>query len=1000
MKLRSIFLYFLIGLTISEVSNAQSSFQDTTGSEIQRREEPTAKVLLGMIPSRDRANALVIFAKFEDGNPGDTLAPNWAEDIFNPNLPGSLSHFYSTMSGGAFTFTGSHLKKKYLSNHPASCYTDRDFKQFTQEILEKADGDVDFGEYDNDGPDGIPNSGDDDGYVDALFINVEGMPYNFIQGPATGVCWWGTLDRFVTDDPGGPLGKIKIRLKAMQNHSCFTNAVWGMAHEFGHALGLLDLYNPSYLSNPDQPPEENSAGIGKWGVMAHGTTGWHRNDGPNPFCAYSLQQLGWIGKDNQNLVVVTETMTDVVIEPLYSGGKVYKILITRGEYFLISNRQSSACWYDRHIPENGLLIWHVVRGIVDLECADGLFDDKGFPDGKSSNPESGKDNLDFWSSDPVYRENHNGNMGDATDVFDGEKFTSFGPRTNPNSKSDVLDLATGVEVTNIHRKGTSMIVDFIMPNFVSLYDFHISDYGYGNGNSIANPGERIYLQFSLRNQTPNKKLTVIFSTNDDFVNPDQGFSPINMNLSVQPFAVTGFIGGPIFLISPDCPDGHIITFTLTISDGISTWLDSLSIPVKGSPIPPVIHYVNPLQDRYRVVGEPIDVECELFSAAKPKSVAAIALSVPDSVEIARVKLTEDPNWSTIPGLRFYAGSFTPPLGFVFSIIVRATDIYGNTSIKSSDLYSSKPFAVESDVLVISLNVGERNEETAALLTLGIPYDYWIIHETGELTSDLLNQYAQKERVVIWSYLLPALMWIYSPYKSIVKSFLDSGGNLFIYDPAGFRLDEDIKQFLSKYLYVNYTGKCLKASLLEGVPGDPITDGIDISVSGRYEKLSVSPPAVPIFTASDNNAAALRVDTGTYKLIYFAFDFNNIENAEARNKLMANIANWLGPVRTAVVEHSDLKHLQSFCLSQNYPNSFSSTTTIKYQLKQPQQIRFAIYNLLGQRVAELVNEFQQPGSYSLVWDGKDEEGKNLASGVYLCQLESTKFSTVRKITLLK
>ena len=81
---------------------------------------------------------------------------------------------------------------------------------------------------------------------------------------------------------------------------------------------------------------------------------------------------------------------------------------------------------------------------------------------------------------------------------------------------------------------------------------------------------------------------------------------------------------------------------------------------------------------------------------------------------------------------------------------------------------------------------------------------------------------------------------------------------------------------------------------------------------------------------------------------------------------------------------------SFLLAQNYPNPFNSSTLIRYRLSavgRPQTaVTLRVYNILGQEVRTLVDELQSPGEYTVIWDGKDNLGGELASGVYLCRLE--------------
>ena len=87
----------------------------------------------------------------------------------------------------------------------------------------------------------------------------------------------------------------------------------------GTFLGLPDLYDREFESEP----EDDSGGIGYWGLMGHGNRGWDEADGPNPFCAWSLGQLGWLGVNNQQLNVLREDRDDVVFADVNAGGDVY-----------------------------------------------------------------------------------------------------------------------------------------------------------------------------------------------------------------------------------------------------------------------------------------------------------------------------------------------------------------------------------------------------------------------------------------------------------------------------------------------------------------------------------------------------------------------------------------------------------------------------------------------------------------------------------------------------
>lgn len=427
-------------------------------------------------------SALVIFAKFQGEAPGDDRAPSWAADLFNASLPGSFTHFYTEMSRGKLHVEGQVLPRRYASRQPAAEYvaaasgTTGRFGPFNREILEQADRDADLGRFDNDGPDGLPNSGDDDGYVDVLFINLLTVPRDFFIGGATGLASLGLDTDFISNDAAASGGKIRVRGRfsgfggTTQRGHTFSVTASTMCHEFGHVLGLPDLFDQSSVTaGGELDPVEDSAGVGKWCLMTSaGTQGWGVEDGPNAFSAWSLAELGWVEVEE-----ISQSRQNLVIEDIALGHKVYKISLTEDEYFLIENRQRASSFYNRNIPESGLLIWHVDGRAdndeerhkqVDLVCADGLFADRGFP-GDQPDPVNGGDNLDFWTKDEAYARAHNGNQGDATDPFDGARFTRFAHDTNPRFSAHTgfsRNLPLGVAVENIRRDGGRMRCDVLL----------------------------------------------------------------------------------------------------------------------------------------------------------------------------------------------------------------------------------------------------------------------------------------------------------------------------------------------------------------------------------------------------------------------------------------------------------------------------------------------------------------------------------------------------------
>jgi hypothetical protein len=91
---------------------------------------------------------------------------------------------------------------------------------------------------------------------------------------------------------------------------------------------------------------------------------------------------------------------------------------------------------------------------------------------------------------------------------------------------------------------------------------------------------------------------------------------------------------------------------------------------------------------------------------------------------------------------------------------------------------------------------------------------------------------------------------------------------------------------------------------------------------------------------------------------------------------------------------------TFDISQNYPNPFNPTTSIKYQLPQVSDVKLLIYNVLGQKVRTLVNDRIEAGYHSVIWDGRNDEGRAVSSGVYIYRFEAGNFTRTMKLMLLK
>jgi hypothetical protein len=104
--------------------------------------------------------------------------------------------------------------------------------------------------------------------------------------------------------------------------------------------------------------------------------------------------------------------------------------------------------------------------------------------------------------------------------------------------------------------------------------------------------------------------------------------------------------------------------------------------------------------------------------------------------------------------------------------------------------------------------------------------------------------------------------------------------------------------------------------------------------------------------------------------------------------------------TDIAEDGNTNLPTDYVLSQNFPNPFNPSTTIEFSLPTRSNVTLKILNLLGQEIAVLVNRELSVGTYKVIWDGRDKEGNDVASGVYFYKLEAGEFVETKKMVLVR
>ena len=344
----------------------------------------------------------------------------------------------------------------------------------------------------------------------------------------------------------------------------------------------------------------------------------------------------------------------------------------------------------------------------------------------------------------------------------------------------------------------------------------------------------------------------------------------------------------------------------------------------------------------------------------------------------------------------------------------------------TSVYEELQFSIVTknvDVLLVDRD-GGANYETYIINALNqTSYSYGIIPiQPGDIVMGDLDGIP----VVIWNCGLTEPTLIPDEMDAL-RSYLDTGGRLYLNgvdmayqlaDPASPYHTANSLDFFNNYLHANYVTRIIFTLAVNGVSGDPISNGISQMLlvggtgagnlggsTGKYPN-QIGPNdanAMPIFTfLGGTKVAGIRVNHSSGKIVFTTFGLEAIAQDSLRTKVMGRALDWLvAPV--AINNEEGPLLIKTLQLDQNYPNPFNPGTTISYLLpviSSDRHVSLNIYNQLGQKVRALVSEDQESGKYEISWDGLDDNGLQVASGVYFYQLRYGSHKATQKMLLIR
>ncbi len=126
----------------------------------------------------------------------------------------------------------------------------------------------------------------------------------------------------------------------------------------------------------------------------------------------------------------------------------------------------------------------------------------------------------------------------------------------------------------------------------------------------------------------------------------------------------------------------------------------------------------------------------------------------------------------------------------------------------------------------------------------------------------------------------------------------------------------------------------------------------------------------------------------------------INNADNLSLTVGSIISGRVSVYTPTGVFSGNLYPDQFTLWQNYPNPFNPATQISYAIPEASFLEIQVYNIFGQKIKTLISKYQTPGNHAVTWDGTDNSGKRVSSGIYYYRLTADNFNKTMKMTLIK
>lgn len=339
------------------------------------------------------------------------------------------------------------------------------------------------------------------------------------------------------------------------------------------------------------------------------------------------------------------------------------------------------------------------------------------------------------------------------------------------------------------------------------------------------------------------------------------------------------------------------------------------------------------------------------------------------------------------------------------LVMLTASMRGDPSKVKRETYAA--FVNLPSFMLVDDDAGASHETylQTAIENAGYEARVWNADSLGRPGAVQLNSYWG----VFWTTADGDVTYLTSGDEGDIIAYLDNGGNLFLSSMDFLSSRGGVTTFTADYLHIDQWTSDTGASAVSGVPGDPVSDGMSLSLLGGpfsaddTDSMTLDIPADSIFLGPAG-ISGLKVEENGHKVVFLSFPFEDISTSDPdpdnQTTVISRVIDWFAPPPAGVDESVGTSE-GGVVLGRNFPNPFAGSTEISFAAHQTsRQVEIAIYNVNGRVVRSLHGEQGAGSRGRVVWDGTDDAGVPVASGVYFYRLSGDGAGALHKMVLLK